>query len=118
MAAWLETFGRNSLDTRSSGIDASTLADRLWLFRDYADSDPEGFLTELRAVVAGDRGGFATFGAARLVWEMYGGGAPRIPAASPLIDAGIEFVLSRDLPTAMLTRFEMKRLIQIREQGG
>ena len=35
-----------------------------------ANSDPHGFFTDLQSVVAGDSGGLATFGAARLVWEL------------------------------------------------
>ncbi|HZN74174.1 MAG TPA: hypothetical protein VFC00_21100 [Micromonosporaceae bacterium] len=118
MLRWLEIFGRYSLDMQHSGIDGGDMWERLGPLHEYATSDRAGFLAELQAVVAGDQGGFATFGAARLVWEMYSGDSLHIPAALPLIDAGIEFKCSRGLPTMMLTGYEMQRLAQIREQTG
>ncbi|KAB1929194.1 hypothetical protein [Micromonospora noduli] len=116
MFRWLETFGRYSLDVHGSGIDGGDMWDRFGELHRHATRDQDGFLTALRAVVAGDQGGFATFGAARLAWEMYGGDTLRIPAALPLIDAGIEFKRSRGLPTALLTGYEMQRVNQLREQ--
>ena len=118
MLRWLETFGRYSLDAHHSGIHDNDMWSRLGPLHQYATSDRESFLAELQTVVAGDQGGFATFGAARLVWEMYSGECLRIPAALPLIDAGIEFKRSRGLPTMMLTGYEMERLAQIRKQAG
>ncbi len=44
--------------------------------------------------------------------------APFLPAALPFIDGGIDFKLSRGLPTASLTGYEMQRLVQRREAGG
>lgn len=118
MLRWLEIFGRYSFDRQRSGIDGSDMWSRLGPLHEYATNDREGFLTGLRAVVAEDRGGFATFGAACVVWELCGGDALRIPTALPLIDAGIEFKRSRGLPTMMLTGYEMQRLAQISEQTG
>ncbi|WP_433350317.1 hypothetical protein [Micromonospora sp. CA-111912] len=118
MFRWLEIFGRYSFDVYGSGIDGGDTWNRLGPLHDYAARDREGFLTGLRALVAGDQGGFATFGAARLVWELYGGDVLRIPAALPLIDAGIEFKRSRGLPTASLTVYETERLVQLRRQGA
>ncbi|MDG4772208.1 hypothetical protein [Solwaraspora sp. WMMD792] len=111
-------FGRYSLDAQHSGIDGGDLWRRVGGLYGHATGDREGFLAGLQAVVADDRGGFATFGAARLVWEMYGSDALRIPLALPLIDAGIEFKRSRGLSSAMLTGFEMERIAQIREGRG
>ena len=118
MLRWLEIFGRHSLDPQHSGIDGSDLWSRLAPLHEYSSRDREGFLAELAAVVAGDQGGFATFGAARVVWEMFGGEALNIPAALPLIDAGIAFKRSRGLPDLMLTGYESQRLAQRRQQGG
>jgi hypothetical protein len=118
MPQWLEKFGRSALDTQHSGIDDPELWRRLPPLYEYATSDRDGFLAELRGIVAKDRGGFATFGAAHLVWEMFSGDALRLPAALPLIDAGIEFKRSRGLPTAMLTGYETQRLAELREQAG
>lgn len=118
MLRWLEVFGRYSFDVHNSGIDGDAMWNRLGPLHKYATSDREGFLTALRDVVAGDQGGFATFGAARLVWEMYSGDALGIPAALPLIDAGIEFKISRGLPSLRFTGYEMQRLDQLRKQTG
>ncbi|GAA1738496.1 hypothetical protein GCM10009681_06580 [Luedemannella helvata] len=114
----METLGRFSLDTQHSGVDVDHLWDRGGLLRAYSREDRDGFLAELRAVVADDRGGFVTFGAACLVWEMYGGEALDYPAAWPLIDAGIEFKLARGLATASLTGYENQRLNRTRERRG
>ena len=114
----LERFGRYALDPSASGLDR----DDVWAacvapFRPDASADLDGFLNDLRAVVAADGGGFATFGAARLVWELCGPDALTTPAAWPLIDAGIDFVVARGLPAAYLTGFEMRRLRQRRGSG-
>jgi hypothetical protein len=114
----LERFGRFSLDPRSSGIDAGTIWSQcVGPFAAGAKADPDGFLAGLQAAVADRRGGFATFGAARLVWEMYGADALTTPATWPLIDAGIDFIAERGLPTASLTGYEMQRLTQRRAAG-
>ncbi|MEU7588457.1 hypothetical protein AB0A95_19460 [Micromonospora sp. NPDC049230] len=118
MFGWLEVFGRYEFDAHGSGIDGGNLWQRVGQLYEYAMSDREGFLSGLRAIVATDQGGFATFGAARLTWEMYGGEALGIPAALPLIDGGIEFKRSRGLPTALLTGYEMQRIDQLRQQRG
>src|SRR5205823_7955744 len=109
----LELFGRYELDPQTSGIDAGEVWPTCMApFVDDASADRDGFLTDLHTLVAGDHGGFATFGAARLVWELHSGAALTIPAAWPLIDAGIEFKRARGLPTASLTGYEMQRLTQ------
>ncbi|MEV0006397.1 hypothetical protein AB0H28_29515 [Micromonospora sp. NPDC050980] len=118
MLRWLEVFGRYSFDVHNSGIDGDDMWNRLGPLHEYATRDREGFLSALRDLVAGDQGGFATFGAARLVWEMYSGDALHISSALPLIDAGIEFKKSRGLPTLMFTGYEMQRLDQTRRHAG
>jgi hypothetical protein len=118
MRRWLERFGRYSFDVHHNGIDGSGMWDRVGALHELATSDREGFLAELTAIVADDRGGFATFGAARLVWEMYGSESLRIHAALPLIDAGIDFKCARGLPTGMLTGYERQRLDEIRQRSA
>ena len=112
MLRWLDRFGRFSFDPMGSGVETDEIMDRLGSLYEYATSDPDGFIGELSALVQRDRGGFATYGAASLMWEMYSGEALRMPAALPLIDAGIEFKLSRGLG-AMLTGFQMERFHQL-----
>jgi hypothetical protein len=112
MRTWLEKFGRYAFDPHTAGIDGTDIWNRLGPLHEFATGDRDVFLSELRALVVDDRGGFATVGAAKLVWEMYSGEALNIPAAWPLIDAGIEFKRARGLPTAMLTGYESQRLQQ------
>src|SRR5437868_1024194 len=118
MLWWLEIFGRHSLDPQHSGGDGSDIWRRLAPLHEYSSSDREGLLAELTAIVAQDQGGFATFGAARVVWEMFGADALRIPAALPLIDGGIAFKRSRGLARLPLTALESQRVAQLGEQGG
>jgi hypothetical protein len=108
----LELFGRFEFDHFHSGIDSSDIyQDCVVPFLDASKEDQDGFLVDLRALVADDHGGFATFGAARLVWELYVD-VLKIPAALPLIDAAIEFKRARGLPSASLTGYEVDRLFQ------
>ncbi|UWP83189.1 hypothetical protein [Dactylosporangium fulvum] len=107
----LDLFGRYEVDPRTCGIDGS----EIWPtcvapFYPYSQEDRDGFLGNLHAAVADDHGGFATYGAARLVWELLGGEALRTAAAWPLIDAGIEFKAARGLSTAHFTGYEMQRI--------
>jgi hypothetical protein len=115
----LDRFGRFELDARTSGIDPSNIFnDCLAPFFEPAQRDPGSFCDELVTVVARDQGGFATFGAARLVWEIFGQDALSTPGALPLIDAGLDFKLARGLSTEHLNGHENQRLHQRREQSG
>jgi hypothetical protein len=107
----LEILGRSGLDVHSSGIDISEVYHRcLAPFYGELETDTDSFLADLQALVVGDDGGFATFGAARLIWEYYGGKCLSIPAALPLIDAGIDFKLDRGLPEDRFNSYELERL--------
>jgi hypothetical protein len=113
MVQQLDRFGRFQFDWFTSGIDNS------WIWTDFiqplfdgAKADPRGFLTDLRAVVADDRGGFARFGAARLVWEIFSDEQMDNPDAQALIDAGIDFKLARGLTLVHFTGYERDRLMQ------
>jgi hypothetical protein len=118
MLARLDLFGRFEFDHQKSGIDSSDIYDECVIpFLEDAKADPDGFMTDLYALIAQDTAGFPTYGAARLVWELLGSKGLRNPAAMPLIDAGIDFKLARGLPTAMLTGYEMQRLVERRAQG-
>lgn len=107
----LEVLGRHTLDPRTGGADAS----EVWsycLAPFMADSRaaPEEFLAALGVLSESDDSGFEVLGATALVWESFGGDALEIPAALPIIDAGIDAKLSRGLPTARLTGYEAQRL--------
>ncbi|GAA4256182.1 hypothetical protein GCM10022255_068020 [Dactylosporangium darangshiense] len=69
-----------------------------------------GVLTLAGRVWPATPGGFATYGATRLVWEMYSDRALDMPAAWPLIDAGISFKSARGLPMESLSGYELQRL--------
>jgi len=114
MAAWLELFGRHRLDSRSVRIDSDTLWGPLPGFLEDAKADPDGFLTDLAAFVAGDRTGFVTLGAAGLVWELFSEEALHMPAALPLIDAGIAMKQDRHLPGLAFTGWEWDRVQTLR----
>lgn len=115
MVPWLALLGRHALDPQGSDIDPDEIWPRVAALWPDATADRTGFLADLHALVAADRGGFATHGAARLAWELYGSEVLRLPAAWPLIDAGIDFKLARGLSTGHLTGYEMSRLVQRRE---
>lgn len=116
----LEQLGRHALDPMGRGASVDVNSFCVIPFAGYIQADEteqERFLRDLYAVVASDRGGFATYGAARLAWELFGGKVLRLPAALPLIDAGIRFKLARGLPPALtLTGYELQRFSQWREQ--
>ncbi|BCJ76142.1 hypothetical protein CS0771_56860 [Catellatospora sp. IY07-71] len=115
----LELLGRFSLDSQSAGIDSGDVwSTCVAPFMQELSAEPTAFLTDLRALIRDDQGGWATLGAAHLVWEVRGGDAVHLPAALPFLDGGIDFKLSRGLPTASLTGYEMQRLVQRRAAGG
>ena len=112
----MEVFGRFEFDC-DSGIDNPDIYDEsVAPYRADAKADPDRFFTELAAVIAGDEGGFATFGAARLVWEIFDRQALTMPGALPIVDAGIDFMVARRLPTAHFNGYEHQRYLQRRGQ--
>jgi hypothetical protein len=116
MVRWLDIFGRYRLDSLHSRIDGEFIWNRLGPLLEEARRDQDGFLADLGALVADDRGGFPTLGAAGVVWEVYGADAFDIPAALPLIDAGIAFKQARGLPGGAFTGYEMQRVHQLRDR--
>ncbi|WP_199516482.1 hypothetical protein [Nucisporomicrobium flavum] len=114
MLPWLETLGRHRLDTLNSRVDPAALWDRIAQLIEDAKQDRDGFLADLAALVENDRGGFATLGAAGVVWELYGGDALRIPGALVLVDAGIAVKQARGLPGAGFTGYEWQRVQELR----
>jgi hypothetical protein len=105
----LELLGRFEMDSRTSGIDGGQIfPECIGPFLDDAKSDTEGFVTDLRSLVASDRGGFALYGAHRLVMELLGPEF-RTPDALALMDSAIAFKRERGLPSAHLTGYEWGR---------
>jgi len=90
----LERFGRFEANPQGSGVDYNEVVQRLFVpYLEQVNADPYGFFADLQAVVANDDGGYATFGAARLVWELLTGDVKKNPPAPAvaLVKAGIEF---------------------------
>jgi hypothetical protein len=109
----MDLFGRFELDRFDSGINSNEIWPHCVApFYDFATADPDGFLMALRSVVHGHEGGFATYGAARLVWELLGQDGIRRATALPLIDAGIDFKIERGLPGLHFTPYEMRRIAE------
>jgi hypothetical protein len=105
----LEALGRFHMNSESSGIDSTyTWEECILPFREIAKADPEGFLIRLRALVADDTGGFATYGAYRLYDETIGH-TYRSATALAIMDDAIAFKRARGLPSASLTGFEWAR---------
>ena len=110
--ARLELYGRFEMDPQGCGVEASHVWEHCMrpFVLDSGSSDRDAILVALHAVVAGDRSGFATYGASCLAWELCTGDILEIPAALPLIDAGIAFKLDRGLSHVHLKGYEMERL--------
>lgn len=90
----LERFGRFEANPQGSGVDYDEIVQRLFVpYVHVANADPHGLFADLQAVVANDGGGYATFGAARLVWELLTGEVRNNPPAPALalVKAGVEF---------------------------
>ena len=104
----LALMGRYEMDPQGSGIDGGEVAQR-WVVPFLADAqrDPEGFTADLRALVASDTGGFATYGASRLVWDLLSGF--HTPDAVALLDDAIAFKRAFGLAGFHLTGYEWKR---------
>jgi hypothetical protein len=118
MLAELERFGRYSLDSSSSGVDVSKFWEIVGPMVLDLKANPDVFINELEAVIANDKGGFATFGAARLMFEVFGIDCLSVTAALPLIDAGIEFKAARGRTQMYyMTGYEQQRIADRRSQG-
>jgi hypothetical protein len=100
----LERFGRFEANPQGSGVDYDEVVQRLFVpYVQQATADPYGFFADLQSVVANNGGGYATFGAARLVWELLSGNVrdnPPAPALA-LVKAGIEFKRTHGLGLSM-----------------
>ena len=100
----LERLGRFEANPPGSGIDYDEIVQRLFVpYVQPANADPDSFFADLRAVVANDNDGYATFGAARLVWELLTGDTKNNPpeSALALVKAGIEFKRAHGLGLSM-----------------
>jgi hypothetical protein len=117
MTGRLELLGRFEFDSHGAGIDSGTVyPECIAPFRAQATDDRDGFIADLRALVAGDTGGFVTYGASCLVVELAGMDV-RTPDALALLDAAIEVKRLRGLPSAMLKGYEWNRWLEVNGPG-
>ncbi len=117
MVRRLGMLGRFEFDARGSGVDASDIFPTcIQPFLEFARQDLDGFVAELRASVAGDGSGFATYGASCLVVELAGTDV-RTPDALALLDAAIEVKRARHLPQIMLKGYELFRWNEVHGIG-
>ena len=79
-----------------------------------ARRDPQQFLIRLGGLVNLQKPDLATTGAGRLVWEVFGSDALRIPAALPLIDAAIDYKQAHGAASTELTGYEWERVLRRR----
>lgn len=104
----LELLGRFEMDPMGVEIGGGEIGGRCIVpFFADARADPPGFVADLRAVVAGDTGGFAAYGASCLVFDMFS--EFRTPDALALLDDAIEVKRTLGLPTARLKGYELER---------
>ncbi|MEU4252934.1 hypothetical protein AB0F15_36590 [Amycolatopsis sp. NPDC026612] len=117
LARRLELLGRFEFDVRGSGVDSGEIFPTcIQPFLEFAEQDLNGFVAELRAGVAGDGTGFATYGAYCLVVELAGTDV-RTPDALALLDAAIEVKRARHLPQTMLKGYELFRWNEVHGFG-
>lgn len=113
----LDLLGRFGLDPMGSGIDAAMIWERCTQpFVDDARDDRDGFLADLRALVAGDNGGFAALGASCLCFDLVDRTC-RTPDTLAIIDGGIAVKRARGLPSAALTGYEWERWREVNGPG-
>jgi hypothetical protein len=116
MAAFLDRLGRQAMDPFRSDVDGDDVWPWVAALYEDARADPEGFVTDLEALAATTTGGFATYGASRLVWELLGAGM-RTEAALLMLDRAIEFKRERGLAPAHLTGYERDRWLEVHSPG-
>ena len=105
----LERLGRSKIDIINSGIDwPEVVKNCIAPFHEQAVADPGKFLSDLTRVIAQDTGGFATYGAVSLMYELVKDSA-RTAAGAALADRGVEFKLQRGLTLSSFTSYEVER---------
>lgn len=108
----LDRLGRSKIDIMNSGVDwDEVIKNCIAPFYDQAVADPCKFLSDIRQVIEHDTGGFATYGASCLVFELIPDSL-RTEAGTALVDGGIEFKLKRGLGLASFTGYETDRYFE------
>jgi hypothetical protein len=104
----LAAFGRYAFDPMRSDLDPQSVwSEIVGPNYETAVADPDQFCRQL-AAVAIPAGGWAVYGAQRLVVELLGG-AYRDHYFLTMQDAALDWLHARGVPTASLTGYEMAR---------
>lgn len=105
----LDRLGRCKIDMMNAGIDwPEVVRNCIAAFHEQAVADPDRFLSDLQHVIEQDSGGFATYGAASLMYELVPESV-RSEAGAMLVDLAIQFKLRRGLPVGSLNGYELQR---------
>jgi hypothetical protein len=113
----LDRLGRCKIDMIDSGVDwAEVLRNCIAPFRPQAVTDPDKFLSDLLHVIEKDAGGFATYGAASLMYELASESIHSETGAT-LVDLAIRFKRQRGLPASSFTGYELQRWYDTNEHS-
>jgi len=106
----LDRLGRCKMDMMTSGVDWSEVIKNCIVpFHLQAVANPVKFLSDLMAVIEHDTGGFVTYGAVSLMYELVDGAVVRSERGAALVDRGIDFKIQRGLPLSSFTGYESER---------
>jgi hypothetical protein len=110
----LDRLGRCKIDMMNSGIDwPEVVTNCIAAFHEQADADPDRFLSDLQHTIERDSGGFATYGAASLMYELVPESI-RSEAGVRLVDLAIKFKRQRGLPISSFNGYELQRWYETR----
>ncbi len=114
----LDRLGRCKLDMMTAGVDwAEVIHNCIAPFHPQAVADPDKFLSDLLHVIEEDSGGFATYGAASLMYEL-ASERTHSEAGARLVDLAIRFKIQRGLPVGSFTGHEFKRWYETNEHNS
>jgi hypothetical protein len=110
----LDRLGRCKIDIINCGIDWNeVIKNCIAPFYEQAIHDPDKFISELMLLTDADSGGFATYGASSLMFELVPDSA-KTGVGLALLDRAIEFKIRRGLPPVAMTGHEMQRYAEIK----
>lgn len=111
----LDRLGRCKIDMMNSGVDWSEVLNNcIAPFHPQAVADPDRFLSSLLHVIEKESGGFATYGAASLMYEL-ASESIHSDAGTTLVDLAIRFKRQRGLPVGSFTGYELQRWYETNE---
>lgn len=99
----LEMYGRSKFDLRGTGVAQGLDNSRIWMIEadlyPVAQTDPDAFVTAL-ATATLPVGGWAVFGAARLIRELLGHEFSH-PASDEIREAGLQWLRDNGVPARL-----------------